>query len=86
MQCENPECKAEAMYMRSGSLYYIDLREIAGAVRGAERKRLIWLCGDCSQHYRVETWRPAGQQLQHDDAPAIRKSMLSFPASKIAAA
>ena len=85
MRCGNSDCRAEAMYLRSGSLYYIDMRD-AGSACGNGRKQLIWLCAECSQHYKVETWRPAGQQLQHQDEPAHRRSMLSYQLPKVVAA
>jgi transposase-like protein len=86
MQCGNPECKTETLYLRSGSIYYISLRDTTGAFRDAEHKRLIWLCSECSRHFVVETWRPAGQQLRHQEDPARRKSVLSASVPSVAAA
>jgi transposase-like protein len=86
MRCGNPECKAEAIYLRSGSLYYISLHHSMGASRDGEQKRLIWLCSECCKHFVVETWRPAGQQLRHQEEPARRKSVLSSPLPSVAAA
>jgi hypothetical protein len=61
MQCANPLCRTESLYFRSGSLHAIERNE-----RDTEegRQHVIWLCGECSLLFVVETWRPPGQQLQ----------------------
>ena len=86
MRCGNPECKMESLYLRSGSLYYISVRGTTGTSPEDEHKSLIWLCSECSIHFVVETWRPAGQQLRHQAEPARRKSALSSPLPAVAAA
>lgn len=64
MRCANPDCDVEAMYFRSGSLYWVDgYVQPAGAPR-RRRARLIWLCEECSRRLVVETWRPEGQQVR----------------------
>lgn len=65
MRCANPDCDVEAMYFRSGSLYWVDgFVQTAGAPRRG-KARLIWLCGECSKKVVVETWRPAGEQVRY---------------------
>lgn len=72
MRCANPACQAEALYLRSGSIYCID-REVAmhdeqGKGPPARKQRqMIWLCRECSQRCIVETWRQPGQQLRWQD-------------------
>jgi hypothetical protein len=63
MRCANPQCHTESDYLRSGSLY-----QIAGDSPGRQG-RFIWLCSHCSPRFRVETWRPPGQQLQLAPGP-----------------
>jgi ribosomal protein L37AE/L43A len=67
MRCANPLCKVESNYFRSGSLHSVDCG--SGLDRRNER-RMIWLCRECSPHWAVETWRPAGQQIR--PRPSIR--------------
>lgn len=62
MRCANPECDAEVMFLRTGSLHIIDVPyngEDAGPCR-----RIIWLCDSCTVLLVVEPWRPPGQQLR----------------------
>jgi hypothetical protein len=63
MQCANPLCSAASKYFRSGSLHCIDCIEQDPSVDG-ERRKVIWLCGECTMQFSVETWRPPGQQLR----------------------
>jgi|SRR5208282_5645798 len=64
MQCFNKMCKAEAKYLRSGSLHLIDCLESNALNVQTERRRVVWLCAECSQYLTVESWRPPGQQLR----------------------
>jgi ribosomal protein L37AE/L43A len=59
MRCANPLCKTESNYFRAGSLHCIDCSE-----QSEGERRVIWLCPDCSARMTVQTWRPAGQQMQ----------------------
>lgn len=70
MRCANPLCKVESLYFRSGSLHWIDCVNAGAAHSRVEHRRIIWLCGECSRHFLVETWRPAGQQLRPNGAAA----------------
>jgi hypothetical protein len=70
MKCANPICGVESLYFRSGSLHCIDSRdEIRGNHTEAGQK-LIWLCGECTKSWSVETWRKPGQQLRRRFQPA----------------
>lgn len=64
MRCANPDCQAEALYFRSGSLYWVDGFVQTSNGNRRRKARLIWLCGECSRRLVVETWRPAGQQVR----------------------
>lgn len=63
MRCATPDCPAEALYFRSGSLHWVDE---PAAIRSEQQHRmqLIWLCAECSRNYVVQTWRPVGQQVR----------------------
>lgn len=64
MRCANPGCHTEALYFRSGSLHWIDSQPQLEGAPLLRATRLIWLCAVCSKSLKVETWRPAGQQIR----------------------
>lgn len=64
MQCANPMCDVETLYFRCGSLHTIDYFERSEAGDLDVKRRIIWLCGECSPRFAVEVWRPPGQQLR----------------------
>lgn len=66
LECVVAGCNANEKFLRSGSLYLMDV--VAGD--GRPRKKMVWLCADCSRRYMVETWRPAGEQIQARRVPA----------------
>jgi hypothetical protein len=57
------------LYFRSGSLHCIDSRDENRGNRTEARQKLIWLCGECTELWSVETWRKPGQQLRRRDLP-----------------
>jgi hypothetical protein len=67
MRCANPDCQAEALYLRSGSVYCID-RTCANSAGGLTdpqgQRQMIWVCRACSPLCVVETWRRPGDQLR----------------------
>jgi hypothetical protein len=66
MKCANPDCDAEGLYLRSGSLYALDFVTASQEAKEdiAITRKIVWLCGKCTTELKVETWRPPGQQLQ----------------------
>jgi len=66
MKCANPHCNAEGLYLRSGSLHALDIAVAGADGSGAKaiNRRIVWLCGDCTSQFDIETWRPPGQQLR----------------------
>jgi hypothetical protein len=81
MRCANPSCGVEAKYFRSGSVHCIDCGEGARTNTWGERRRLIWLCPDCSLRWAVETWRPPGQQIRaRADHPRSAETTLAASA------
>ena len=82
MKCANPNCKAEGLYLRSGSVYTIDyaVADSEGAGPSVARK-IVWLCESCTKRFAVERWRPAGQQLQprsKESAPLLKMPVPRF--------
>lgn len=64
MKCANPLCDREERYFRSGTLHAIDCDLSEQRVNGqATRKKVVWLCDGCSRNFRVQTWRPPGEQI-----------------------
>lgn len=37
-----------------------------------DRRRIIWLCPECSRHFTVESWRPPGQQLRMRKSSSLK--------------
>ncbi len=66
MKCANPNCNAEGLYLRSGSLHTLDFVIPGEQLSDDERigRKIVWLCHKCTVQFEVETWRPPGQQLQ----------------------
>ena len=69
MQCANPQCLKELLYLREGRLELLELDSYAldqfrpddgaFAIRSLPR-RFFWLCGDCARTYTVKRWTPSG--------------------------
>ncbi len=69
MQCANPQCSKELLYLREGRLELLELESHAEdqfrpddgafAIRSLPG-RLFWLCGDCARTYTVKRWTASG--------------------------
>jgi hypothetical protein len=69
MQCANPQCLKELLYLREGRLELLELEPHAGdqlrpdhgafAMRSLPSK-CFWLCGECAITYVVRRWTPSG--------------------------
>jgi hypothetical protein len=69
MQCANPKCSKELLYLREGRLELFELESYAedrsrlddGAFAiSSSPRRILWLCGDCARTYIVKRWTPSG--------------------------
>lgn len=69
MQCANPSCGREALYLRDGSLHLLELeasanRRLEGGEGGfpmhSSPQRYFWLCGDCTKVFSITNWTPSG--------------------------
>ena len=72
MQCANPKCSKELLYLREGSLQLLALeadsddqsRQDDGSFAMKPlRSRFFWLCGECSKTHIVKQWTTSGVVL-----------------------
>jgi hypothetical protein len=72
MQCANPKCSKELLYLREGSLQLVVMesdsddqsRQDDGAFAMKPlRSRFFWLCGECSKTHIVKRWTASGLVL-----------------------
>jgi hypothetical protein len=69
MQCANPQCSQELLYLREGRVALLDLESHAHdqprpddgafAMRSLP-SRFFWLCGECTKTYVVKRWTSSG--------------------------
>jgi hypothetical protein len=72
MQCANPTCSKDLLYLREGRLELVDLEPAsddqvqpdgaAFAVRSLPSK-FFWLCGDCANTHIIKRWTASGLVL-----------------------
>jgi hypothetical protein len=86
MQCANPHCSKELLYLREGRLELLELESHADdqfppedgafAMRSLPSK-LFWLCGECTKIHMVKRWTTSGlvvvlrDQNTADSHPAL---------------
>jgi len=60
LECVTPGCDVHERLLRSGTLHLLDV------VTADQRvvKKIVWMCAGCTKKYVVQTWRPAGEQIQ----------------------
>jgi hypothetical protein len=72
MQCANPHCSKELLYLREGSLHLLELKSDSddespqddGAfAMKPRRSKFFWLCGECSKTHIVKQWTTSGLVL-----------------------
>jgi len=66
MQCANPQCFKELLYLREGRLWLLELEshqsrpeDGAFAMRSLPSK-FFWLCGECAKTHIVKRWTTSG--------------------------
>jgi hypothetical protein len=72
MQCANPHCSKELLYLREGRLEMLELESHADdqsppedgafAMRPLPSK-LFWLCGECTKIHMVKRWTTSGLEV-----------------------
>jgi hypothetical protein len=72
MQCANPRCSKELLYLRDGRLELLELESHSHDRVAAEDgfpvksspSRFFWLCGECAKTHRIKRWTPSGLVLE----------------------
>jgi hypothetical protein len=72
VQCANPQCSKELLYLREGRIELLELESQADdqlppddgafAMNGLPSK-YFWLCGECSEIYILKRWTTSGLVL-----------------------
>ena len=72
MQCANPPCSKELLYLREGRIELLELESHAGdpfqPADGAFAmnclpSKYFWLCGECAELYILKRWTTSGLVL-----------------------
>ena len=64
--CANPQCAKPLHYLREGRIFVFDIKNRSAAASGDKRGHHLehfWLCGACSQIFRVEQETEQGVRL-----------------------
>jgi hypothetical protein len=64
--CANPQCAKPLHYLREGKIFVFDVKNRSGAALNDKRGHHLehfWLCGTCSQIFRVEQETEQGVRL-----------------------
>ena len=89
MQCANPQCSKELLYLREGRIELLELESHAddpfqpddGAfAMNCLPSKYFWLCGECAEIYILKRWTTSGLVLllRNRDASA-RPVRAGFP-------
>jgi hypothetical protein len=92
MQCANPHCSKELVYLREGRAELIEL-ELGSRDRGrtdegefavrSTPSKFFWLCGDCAKKLIIKRWTPSGlvlvlrKQSMAGSRPTVASSKVS---------
>jgi hypothetical protein len=72
MQCANPQCSKELLYLREGRIQLLELESCSedqfrpddGAfAMKSEPSKFFWLCGECAMTYVIKRWTTSGLVL-----------------------
>jgi hypothetical protein len=92
MQCANPQCSKELLYLREGTLELLELEspsdnqfrpdEGAFATRPLPSK-FFWLCGECAKTHIVRRWTTSGLvlMLRNQSRAGGRPDLAARPAT-----
>src|SRR5271156_308317 len=73
MQCANPKCSKELLYLREGRLELLELElhfhdqalvEDEGFPLKSLPSRFFWLCGECAKTHIMKRWTTSGLVLE----------------------
>jgi hypothetical protein len=69
-RCVNPQCSKELLYLREGSLRWLELESDSASPQDdgafamkALRGKFFWLCGECAKTHVVKRWTTSGLVL-----------------------
>jgi len=72
MQCANPNCSTELLYLRSGSLRLLEQQipadigftsDDTGFSARIPPRKFFWLCGECTNYFVLHQWTAGGLLL-----------------------
>jgi hypothetical protein len=72
MQCANPQCSKELLYLREGRIQFLELesqsddqfRPDNGAfAMNFLPSKFFWLCGECAKTHEIKRWTTSGLVL-----------------------
>src|SRR6266568_3959910 len=95
MRCANPECSAELIYLRGGSVQLLELEPDLNGSGEAENyefstqnppRRFFWLCDVCAHSYLMKRWTPIGVVLEPRNGRTGRSSVPPRPSFRVKAA
>ena len=92
MQCANPNCSKELLYLREGRLELLELESHADAQFPPEDgafamrslpSKLFWLCGECAKTHIVKRWTISGLEvvLRNQNRADSRPALAARPAA-----
>jgi hypothetical protein len=74
MQCANPKCSKELLYLREGRLELLEMKlhfhdQVPSDDDGFPLKslpsRFFWLCGECAKTHIMKRWTTSGLVLEY---------------------
>jgi hypothetical protein len=73
MQCANPQCSKELLYLREGRIQFLELEshfddqlrpDDGGAfAMNSLPSKFFWLCGECAKTHVIKRWTTSGLDL-----------------------
>ena len=70
MQCANPQCSKELLYLREGTLNLLEMdsddqirSDVGAFAMRSVPSKYFWLCGECTKTLMVKRWTTSGPVL-----------------------
>ena len=86
MQCANPQCSKELLYLREGRIELLELESHAGDpfqpddgafAMNCLPSKYFWLCGECAELYILKRWTTSGLVLLLRNRDASARPVLA---------
>ena len=92
MQCANPQCSKELLYLREGTLNLLEMEphsddqfqsDIGAFAMRSVPSKYFWLCGECTKTLIVKRWTTAGivLVLRNQKTAGSRPNLAAPPAT-----